>query len=330
MNSASDSGCLLRAADLALEDGAAVEAVQLQVVLGRVEQGVLGHETDHLGLLHLCPKARRLAPHRLERAVDRGPAVVGQVHGDLRPLALADVESERFHLGEAAVPGADGFRHPLGHGHVCRGQVGVVGDEHRPRPDCYHAGGRVHPRLADVRKPGRVRGDGVADRLELPGAHFGQVPAFGHAGGIAVEVDGNTQFLPHPRAEGDGQRDGLFCGGFAQGHEGDHVGRAHARVLALVGGEIDDTRRHLHHVEHGVDDVRSPADEGDDAPVVVRVLLGVEHGHARAVSSRRHDATDLGLVAAFGEVGDAFEPAHSDPPWFACSAPGSPWAIGPT
>ena len=200
----------------------------------------------------------------------------------------------------------------FGHRDFGRGQIGVVGDEHRAGADGDHARARVHLRLADVRAPSGVGADGVADALELSRPHLGQVLALLDPGGLAVEVDGDFQFLPDPGAEVHGELDGLRGGGVAERHEGHDIGRPHARVLTLMGREVDERRGDFHHGQHGFCERRSLSDEGHHAAIVVGVLLHVEHGDPGYVARRCDDAGDLRLVAALGEVGYTLEQAHAE------------------
>ena len=231
--------------------------------------------------------------------MDRGPSVVGQVDGDLGALPLADVEAQRLDLGQAAVAAADGACHPLGHRDVGGGQVGVVRDEHRPGADGHDACGRMHTRLADVWVPGGVGPDGVPDAFELPGTHPRKILALRQPSGLAVQVDGDLQLLPHPGAEPDGEIDRLLGGGVAQRHEGDHVGGAHPWMLALVVREVDESRRHPHHAQYRIHERRPLADERDHTAVVVGVLFDVDQRHPWSILRLGHDEGDLRLVPAF-------------------------------
>ena len=283
---------------LALEDRAPVEAVELQVVLSGVEQGIFGHQSHDLGLLNPDPEACRLPSHRLHGAMDRGSPVVGQVHRHLGTLALVDLEAERLDLHQAAVAAAHGACDALCHRDVRGREVGVVRDQHGPGTDCHRTRRRVHPRLADVGAPRGIGRDGIADDFELSGAHPRQVLALGQPSSLAVEVDRDLQLLPYPGAERDGKIDRLLGGGVAQGHEWDHIGGAHPRVLTLVAVEVDERRRRPHHLQHRIHERRPLTDERDDAPVVVAVLLDVEQRHPWSVLHLGHDPGDLRLVPA--------------------------------
>ena len=103
----------------------------------------------------------------------------------------------------------------------------------------------------------------------------------------------------------------IFDGDAVKGNERNHVGSAHARVCALMFGQVDHFRRLAHAADGGFLNGLALADQRDDATVVVGVHFAIEQvdaGHLHGVD----DGVDFGLVAAFREVGDAFDERGHD------------------
>ena len=89
------------------------------------------------------------------------------------------------------------------------------------------------------------------------------------------------------------------------GMNGNHVGRAHARMRALMPGQVDQLRRLAHAANGRFLNGFALADQRDHAAVVVGIHLAVEQidaGHLHGFD----DGIDLGRVAAFGKIGNAF------------------------
>ncbi len=89
------------------------------------------------------------------------------------------------------------------------------------------------------------------------------------------------------------------------GDKRNDIGRAHARVRALVLGEVDQLGGLAYSANGGFLNGFALADQGDDAAVVVGIHLAVEeidagdfHGFDNGI--------DFGLVAAFGKIRNTF------------------------
>ncbi len=96
-------------------------------------------------------------------------------------------------------------------------------------------------------------------------------------------------------------------------HERHHVGRAHARVLAPVLGQVDQLAAALHRAERRLHHRIGLAREGEHGAVVVRVHLAVEQRDAGNGRDGLHDLLHHLAAAAFREVRDAFdELGHGD------------------
>jgi hypothetical protein len=72
--------------------------MELEVVLRRIEESILGNKTDDLRFLDAYPVPLRLPTDCFERPMDRGHAVVGEVHRYLGPVPLSYLETERLDL----------------------------------------------------------------------------------------------------------------------------------------------------------------------------------------------------------------------------------------
>ena len=146
--------------------------------------------------------------------------------------------------------------------------------------------------------------------LKLALAAGGQVAALGAGGGVLIQEGGDLQLVPNALAQPLGQLHALLHGHIlGLGDEGDHVGGAHALVLALVLGHVDDLGGLLGELEGDLLNGVDIADEGEHAAVVVAVGLGVEQGAAGHALSDLHQSVIGGLVLllAAAEIGDALD-----------------------
>jgi hypothetical protein len=104
------------------------------------------------------------------------------------------------------------------------------------------------------------------------------------------------------------QRHAVRHAGVLDGHEGDHVHRAQARVLAGVGAQVEVGQGHLEERHHRRLQCRLVSGQGEDAAVVVAVGLHVEDadaGRTQGGHGRLHDLR----AAAFADVGNALDQA---------------------
>ena len=76
--------------------------------------------------------------------------------------------------------------------------------------------------------------------FELAAADVFQIDALGAAGGGFVEIDGDSELAPDLGADALGELDALFERDAFDGNERHDVGRADARMGAVVLREVDD------------------------------------------------------------------------------------------
>ena len=91
-----------------------------------------------------------------------------------------------------------------------------------------------------------------------------------------------------------------------EGDEGEDVDRAHAGVIPLVRGEVDELHGLFREGESGVLDGAGLPGERDHAAVVVGIERDVEDGRSGGAGGGGQGLDEL-RPAAFAEVGDAFE-----------------------
>jgi len=97
-------------------------------------------------------------------------------------------------------------------------------------------------RLAEIGLAGGVGGDFVADALELAAANIFQILPLGRGGGGFIEIDRNLEAAGDFCTDVAGHGHAVLEGDAVNGNEGDDVGGPHARVSALVMGEVDQLR----------------------------------------------------------------------------------------
>ena len=131
-------------------------------------------------------------------------------------------------------------------------------------------------RLPEVGFARGVHCDLVAQPLELTAADVLEILALGRGGRGFVEINGDLIALPYLRAGVAGHGDAVLEGDAADGDEGDDIGRADARMRALMMGKVDQFRGATHAADGSLLHGFALAGEGDDAAVVVGVHLAVE------------------------------------------------------
>src|SRR5581483_3250947 len=119
-------------------------------------------------------------------------------------------------------------------------EVHVVGHEERSRANDRGAGGGMDRVGAEVGDAVGIRADLFAGPLELAAADVGEVDAVRTGCGLFVQEDRDAKLAANPRAEGAGEGDAVLHGGALEGDEGADVGGPDARVLALVGSEVNE------------------------------------------------------------------------------------------
>ena len=101
-----------------------------------------------------------------------------------------------------------------------------------------------------------------------------------------------------------GDSDAVFESDAFNRNEGNHVRRAHAGMCPLVLGQVNQLASAPDATNSCLSDCIAIAYQSDDAAIVVGIHLPVEQIDAINLH-RFDDRIDLGLVAAFGKVGDA-------------------------
>jgi hypothetical protein len=228
--------------------------------------------------------------------------VARQVHRDLHDAAAPKLEAERLEVQQPAVARAHRAGDLLRRREVVRLQVDVVGDEQRPHPDDARARRLVHGGSARVGRALRDGADLGAQQLEAAAAHVREVRALGPERGALVEVDGDRKLARDAAAGLVRERDALLDAQAAHRDEGEHVARAHARVLAGVAAEVNQFRRARDDAHRRLDNRVGRRDEGDDRAVVVGVGVRAEHERARDRLDGLGEARDHFGVAPLAEV----------------------------
>ena len=86
--------------------------------------------------------------------------------------------------------------------------------------------------------------------------------------------------------------------------ERDHVGRADARVRALLLRQIDQRDGLLHRAECGIGNRGGRTDEGQHAAVVIGIGFAVQQDHLGDGEDCLNDRVNLAGIAAFRKIGD--------------------------
>ena len=180
-----------------------------------------------------------------------------------------------------------------------RRQLQVEGDQRRARGDEHRAGGRVRSRRAEVGRELAV-GDPAAQLGKAAAAQERPGPA---AGEQPVQEDRQPDLLAQPL--GDRQRLGArdAAPGLVEEDDGRDVQRAHVRVDAALGAEVDPRHRGARALDERIGQDARRRGERVDRAMVVAVGVRVEQPRP-AAQVRGADGGDRCEVTTLGDVGD--------------------------
>jgi tetratricopeptide (TPR) repeat protein len=254
--------------------------------------------------------------HAGEHHVKRRAVEVGDVHRHLNDPAIREGKSERLDAGQPTRPFANRARDGLSDLQPVRRQIDIEGHERLSGADDGGPRGRVGHGRAKVWLPRGVL-EFLGEALESAASNVFETASFGTSRGGFVEKDRqvtrHAECSRHVTSHVDtvGQRDA------ADGHKGDHVGGADARMDASMVAEVDTSDGDSHQVDGRSSDRRRGPGEREHAAVVRDVPVNVEERR----SSRRHGGP-AGVhdhrIASLADVGDALDNSHAtNLPWHA-------------
>ncbi len=164
----------------------------------------------------------------------------------------------------------------------------------------------MYARLAEIGLARGISRNVGADPLELTAANVFQILAFGRGRSGFVKIDRNLEALrdlgPHMARHGYA----VFDGDAVNRDKRHDIGRAHARVRALMFGEIDQLGGLPYSANRGFLNGLALADQRNHAAVVVGIHLAVEQIDAGNLHGF-DNGIDFGRVAAFGKIRNAFD-----------------------
>ena len=163
----------------------------------------------------------------------------------------------------------------------------------------------MHAQFSKVRAARGIGGNLVANPLELPAPDVFQIRALGRGRRGFVQVHGDLEALPDLLAYMTRHSDAVFDRDAVDRDERHNVGSTHARMGALVLGQIDEFGGFADPANGRFLDGLTLADKRDHAAVVVGVHLSIQEIDAVDFHGV-DDGVDFGLVAAFGEIRNAF------------------------
>ena len=279
-----------------------IEILHLQEPLRSLFQSFLGDEANNFAAGRFNAVARCFPFHELEDAGDGRLFKIGQVHGYLRQAAHQ--ESRAFDETKAAGRLAHCLGDLLGDFDVGGVQKNVVSDEELARAHHGRASGGVHRGFAKIGQAIRIGGNLGADAFELAAADVLQILAFGASGGGFIEINRNLVALPNLLADMAGDGDAILESDAFNRNKWHHVRSAHAGMCPLVLGQINQLASAPDATNSCLSDCIAIAYQSDDAAIVIGIHLPVEQVDAINLH-RFDDGINLGLIAAFGKVGDA-------------------------
>ena len=152
-----------------------------------------------------------------------------------------------------------------------------------------------------------VRGDRAGEGVEVGAPHVGERSALGPEGGLAVEVDGDSELSRHSFAEEPGGGDGFRHGRLPERDEGADVDAAHARVDAAVLVYVEEVDGAPDEGEGALDDGRARPGEGEDRAVMVGVGVNIEKDDLSRGGYGGGESVEDGRGSANAYVGDALK-----------------------
>ncbi len=197
------------------------------------------------------------------------------VERDLRPAPLGEREPERPHARKAPTRLAHRGGDPPRELDVVALELEVEGDERRPGGDERRtrrgmgAGGAVVGAQLPAFHP-------LGQTLRPAGPQGGPLTAVGVGGEVAVQEDGDLEVLADQRGGGEGLGAGGTAMGFVEINDGRHVERAHSRVHAALGTQIDVLQRGCGPAHERRRKVALTPGDREHAAIVVWVAVDVE------------------------------------------------------
>ena len=188
----------------------------------------------------------------------------------------AHQKSRALHKAHPAARKADRLGDFLRDVDIGRIQENVVGDQKLARAHDGRARRRMHPRLAEVRLARRIGRNLRANSFKLPAPDVFQILPLRRSRRRLVQINRNLKSLPDLLAHMTRHGDAILDGHAINRNERHHVGRAHARMRALMLGQINQLRGLAHAANRRFLDRLPLADQRDHAAVVVGIHLAIE------------------------------------------------------
>ena len=167
----------------------------------------------------------------------------------------------------------------------------------------------MHTRRTEVGRPPRV-GDLVRKLFEAAGADHRQLAPVIVLRRFFVEIDRNLELRRDVGREFLRDRDALFHRRSFERNERHDIDRTDARMLAMMNAQIDARNRRIEQSHRSLTNrIRRFGDIREHRPIVIRIRMNIQQMNAGSRAHRLRDRIDRRLLAAFGNVGDAFDHA---------------------
>lgn len=278
-------------------------------MIGDVEERPERDEADELGVDDGDASGSRQSRDTLEDAPHGRSSDVEQVHRDLDTAERRQLDAQRLHPGQAAVPLADGMGDGAGERKVSGVQLDVPRDEEGASAGDRGPRGGMWARRAELRAA-IVPRERIRESLEARPPDVRQDASVWSARRLGVEEHRQPIPFREPCAEVLGKGDACLHRGPADRYERDDVQRAHPRVTAMLVAQVDPRDRlggeRLHRGRHGG---RAPG-EREHAPVVVGVRGAVQEADPRDVPDGTGTRVHHLGPSPLADVGDALDDVH--------------------
>ena len=184
-----------------------------------------------------------------------------------------------FYALQSAGSGANLAGNGSHHGNVGGIEIDVVGHQKLARSHGAGAGGGMQAGTTQVRPTSRIVANRVPQPLELPAAHLFQVGPVGPRGRGFIKEHRHTEAPPDFQARLAGQQDALLQLDAGDGHKGNYVRGADARVDTLLAGQVDQFGGLACPAHRRFDHRGGLSGDGHYGAVVVRIHRPVEQAH---------------------------------------------------
>ena len=306
--------CLSDFFEVGFEESRLRETLQFQFLGRNPDKSRLGSEADQFRLRNFDAALPRQFPDAAKNRRNGRFAAVGKIHRYLDNPSAPQGQSKSADGWESPGGFADLPGDMTGDVQIMRREVDVEGNKREARADDHGAQTRVENVRPRVGFPG-----GLAEALgklfvtDTPDVRQRYPP--GIVGRLAVKIDRDPEALGGFSTEALRRRHGIRHHRTVKRNEGHNVRRPDSGMSPFVFAQIDPRKGCFARSERRTNNIIRLPQKGEDAPVVVGVLVHVREADVSRFFDRPRDGTNRLGVSPFTEIGNTFQDLHGFHTW---------------